>query len=73
MQKKKLKTDEAARRAAAILEAHFATLSKERETKARKELHALAIAVSRRARGKASQSRRSAASHPSTRSRVKTA
>jgi hypothetical protein len=52
VQKKKLKTDEAARRAAAILEAHFATLSKERETKARKELHALAIAVSRRARGK---------------------
>jgi hypothetical protein len=67
VQKKKSKTDEAVRRAAAVLEEHFATLSKSEETKARKELHELATAVSRRARGKASQSRRSAVSRRSTR------
>ena len=72
MQRKKSKTDEAVRRAAALLEEHFATLSKTEEAKARKELHNLATAVSRRARGKASQSRRSAVSHPTARSRAKT-
>lgn len=73
MPRKKSKTEQAARRAAAILEEHFATLSKVEETKARKELHNLANAVSRRARGKASKVRRSVVSHRSARSRAKTA
>jgi hypothetical protein len=73
VQGKKSKTEQAARRAAAILEEHFATLSKVDETRARKELHKLATAVSRRARGKASQVRRSGLSRPSGHSRAKTA
>jgi len=38
----------AIRRAAALLEEHFATLPKPEEAKARKKLHKLATAVSRR-------------------------
>jgi hypothetical protein len=71
--RKKSKTEQAVRRAAAILEEHFATLSKVEEAKARKELHNLAAVVSRRARGKASQARPSAVSHRSARSHAKTA
>jgi hypothetical protein len=40
------------RRAAAILEEHFATLSESAEAKARKDLHKLASAVSCRTGGK---------------------
>jgi len=43
-------------RAAAILEAHFATLTPAQEKKARRELHDLATRASRRARGKVSRS-----------------
>jgi len=46
---KKSKTDASVRRAAAIMEEHFATLSKQKEAKARKELQKLAAVVSRRA------------------------
>jgi hypothetical protein len=49
-QKRSIK--DAARRAAAILEKHFATLSEGAEAKARKDLHKLATVVSRRARRK---------------------
>jgi hypothetical protein len=73
MQKKRTKTDTAAQRAAAILEEHFATLPKHQENKGRKELHRLATAVSRHARGKASRSQRSAQNRRSVRSRAKTA
>jgi len=70
---KKSKLDAKVRRAAAILEEHFATLSPEAEAKARKALHQLAIAVSRRGRGKASRVRRSAVNRRSRRSRASTA
>jgi len=50
-------------RAAALVEEHFATLSGADEKKARRELEELASVVSRRARGRASRSRRSAG-HP---------
>lgn len=73
MQKKRTKTDAAVQRAAAILEEHFATLPKHEESKARKELHKLATAVSRRARGKASRSQRTGENRRSGRSRAKTA
>jgi len=70
-QKRSIK--DAARRAAAILEEHFATLSESAEAKARKELHKLASVVSRRARGKVSKSPQSAARRRSSRSRASTA
>jgi hypothetical protein len=44
--------NDASRRAAAILEEHFATLSKTAEAKARKELQKLARVVSSSSRGK---------------------
>jgi hypothetical protein len=72
MRKKSAKT-EAAVRAAVILEEHFATLPKQKESKARKDLHRLATIVSRRAPGKASRSQRSAENRRSIRSRAKTA
>jgi hypothetical protein len=69
VEKNKSKTDTAARRAAAILEEHLATLPKDEEAKARKELHRLATVVSRRAPGKVSRSQRSAENRRSTRPR----
>jgi len=62
-----------ARRAATILEEHFATLSAEQENKARKELNTLARTVSGRARGKASRSGQSEDSRPLSRSCANTA
>jgi hypothetical protein len=53
LQAKKSKSGKQVRQAAAILEEHFALLSKDARSKARKELHQLATVVSRRARGKA--------------------
>jgi len=52
MEKKKPLVNSNVRRAAAILEEHFATLPKGEEKKARKALHKLAMSVSRRAPGK---------------------
>jgi hypothetical protein len=60
VKKKRTKTNVTVQRATSILEEHFATLPKHEEIKARKELHKLATAVSRRTRGKASRSRRTA-------------
>ncbi len=61
---------DASRRAAAILEEHFATLSESAEAKARKDMHKLASVVSRRARGKVSKSPQNAARRRSSRSRA---
>jgi hypothetical protein len=68
MEKKKPLVNSNVRRAAAILEEHFATLPKGEGKKARKALHKLAMSVSRRAPGKASRSQRSAGNRPSARS-----
>ncbi len=72
LREKKSKSEKHIRQAAAILEEHFSTLSKDARIKARKELHELAMIVSRRARGKASRSQRSAANRRSARSRAST-
>lgn len=72
LQGKKSKSGKQVRQAAAILEEHFARLSKEARIKARKELHELATIVSRRVRGKASQSARTAAHRRAVRSRAST-
>jgi len=69
----KSKKAAAVRRAAAILEEHFASLPKDEESKARGELDKLAKNVSRRARGKASRSQQNVESRPATRSRAKIA
>lgn len=69
----KMPRKDPARRAAAILEEHFATLSESAEAKARKELRKLASVVSRRAHGKVSKSPQNVARPRSTRSRASTA
>jgi hypothetical protein len=51
VRKQKVKINTTVQRAAAVLEEHLATLPKREQTKARNELHNLANAVSRRARG----------------------
>jgi hypothetical protein len=48
MARKKASLDKAVQRAAAILEEHFATLSKADKKKARRELHLLAAAAKMR-------------------------
>jgi hypothetical protein len=52
--KKKSQPDASVRRAAAILEEHFASLPKGEQKKARRELHKLATNVSGRARARMS-------------------
>jgi hypothetical protein len=61
--KNKARTADSVVRAAAILERHFSTLSKPKEKKARRDLHKLATAVSRRARGKVSRAAQTPQSH----------
>jgi len=68
MASKTAKRTKAVIQAAALLEEHFASLPPAEEKKARKELHQLASTVSRRARGTASRSGRSARSRPALRS-----
>ena len=65
--KNKKQPSESVVRAAAILEQHFSTLSKAKERKARQDLHKLATAVSRRARGKASRSVQTPQTHRTVR------
>ena len=64
--KSRAKASDPVVRAAAILESYFATLPKAKEKKARQDLHKLATVVSRRARGRASQSPRTAQNRPAT-------